>query len=71
MFGVALDYCVRAAALGLIDWLARGHHRGEVWLVADATAAVDREGGEAAAAELAARGVRLVDTREAIEAIQG
>jgi nicotinamidase/pyrazinamidase len=41
VFGVALDYCVKAAALGLEDWLGRRNRDGEVWLIEDATAAVD------------------------------
>ncbi|MGZ3424613.1 MAG: cysteine hydrolase family protein [Polyangiales bacterium] len=59
VFGVATDYCVRAAALGLVDW-------GEVWLVRDAIAAVSPEGGELALAECAAKGVRSVTSAEAL-----
>ena len=66
VFGVALDYCVRAAALGLVDWLARRSKRGEVTLVVDATAAVDLSGGTAALAECRARGVAMVTTAEAL-----
>ncbi len=62
VFGVATDYCVRAAALGLVEW-------GEVWLVRDAVAAVDPAEGERALAECAARNVRLVTTAEALEAL--
>lgn len=41
VFGVALDYCVKAAALGLEEWLGRRNRDGEVWLIEEATAAVD------------------------------
>jgi len=61
VFGVALDYCVRAAALGLVDWMDRTGRRGECVLVVDATAAVDRAVGERALEECAARGVKLVE----------
>lgn len=67
VYGVALDYCVRAAALGLVDWLARrGAAGGEVLLVADATASVVPEGGEKALTECAAKGVRTIPTSEAL-----
>jgi nicotinamidase/pyrazinamidase len=62
VFGVATDYCVRAAALGLVDF-------GEVWLVTDAIAAVDANGGEKAIAECAAHGVKMVTTEEALAAL--
>jgi len=62
VFGVATDYCVRAAALGLVEW-------GEVWLVRDAIAAVDAAGGERALGECVERGVRLVSLNEALEAL--
>lgn len=71
VFGVATDYCVRAAALGLVDWLARTQRRGEVLLVGDAVAAVDAAGGQAALAECAAKDVRLVDTRQALHLMGG
>ncbi len=58
VYGVATDYCVRAAALGLVDWLAG--REGRVELVSDAIAAVDAGGGDRARAECAARGVREV-----------
>ncbi len=48
VYGVATDYCVRAAALGLVEWL--GGRAGEVSLVVDAVAAVDAAGGERARA---------------------
>jgi len=71
VFGVATDYCVRAAALGLVDWLGRSNTNGEVWLVADAIAAVDPNGGEAALAECARRGVERVSTAQALQAMGG
>lgn len=69
VYGVALDYCVRAAALGLVDYLAERGRTGEVWLCADATASVVPAGGEAALAECVARGVRAVTTAEALAAL--
>jgi nicotinamidase/pyrazinamidase len=69
VYGVALDYCVRAAALGLVDHLARRQLPGEVWLIEDATAAVAAPGGAAALGECRARGVRLVSTAEALGVI--
>jgi nicotinamidase/pyrazinamidase len=62
VFGVATDYCVKAAALGLVEW-------GEVCLVRDAIAAVDPANGEKAIAECAAKGVRMVSTEEALSAL--
>jgi nicotinamidase-related amidase len=58
--GVATDYCVKAAALGL-----RAQNVA-VALVTDAIAAVTPETGAAALAEMQAAGVRLVTTAEAV-----
>ena len=58
VFGVALDYCVRAAALGL---RARGY---ETVLVRDATAPVTAEGGARVERELRDAGVRFASTDE-------
>jgi nicotinamidase/pyrazinamidase len=69
VFGVATDYCVRAAVLGLLDWLERRVRRGEVWLVADAVAAVNEDSGSAAISESRARGARAVTTEEALAAL--
>ncbi len=62
VFGVATDYCVRAAALGLAAWITeRPSHAGSrVAVVTDAIAAVTDDGGRAALAELAGAGVELV-----------
>jgi nicotinamidase/pyrazinamidase len=62
VFGVATDYCVRAAALGLVE-------HGEVWMVGDAIAAVDAAGGEKAINECREKGVKLVSMNEALEAL--
>lgn len=64
VFGVATDYCVRAAALGLVDWIrARPDRDGSrVQVAADAIAAVLPAGGEAACAEMLAAGVSLQPT---------
>ncbi len=58
VFGVALDYCVRAAALGLRE---RGY---DTVLVRDATAPVTEEGGARVEAELRAAGVRFVSSAD-------
>jgi nicotinamidase/pyrazinamidase len=64
VFGVATDYCVRAAALGLRDWIAArpGRAGSRVAVVSDAVAAVTAEGGAAALRELTAAGVALVSS---------
>lgn len=58
--GVATDYCVKAAVLGLVRLGV------PVALVTDAIAAVTPEGGAETLAELAGLGVRLLDTRAAL-----
>ncbi len=63
VFGVALDYCVRAAALGL---RARGL---ETVVVEDATRPVTEATGATARAELEAAGVRFVDTEAVVGAL--
>lgn len=63
VFGVALDYCVRAAALGLRE---RGY---ETVVVRDATAPVTPEGGTAAEQALLEAGVRFATTTEVIAAL--
>lgn len=62
VFGVALDYCVRAAALGLRE---RGY---DTWLVRDATAPVTEEGGARVEAELRDAGVVFTTTDEVASA---
>ena len=65
VFGVALDYCVRAAALGLRE---RGY---ATIVVRDATAPVTAEGGERAEAELREAGVVFRSTDEIVSALEG
>jgi len=60
VYGVATDYCVKAAALGILE---RCPHS-KVQLVRDAIAPVTPEGGEQAVAELKSKGVELVDSAE-------
>jgi nicotinamidase/pyrazinamidase len=60
VYGVATDYCVRAAALGLAQ---RGYR---TTLVVDAVAGITPEGTRAALDELAAAGVRLTNTAEVL-----
>lgn len=64
VFGVALDYCVRAAALGLSE---RGY---QTLVVRDATAPVTAEGGASTEEELAARGVRFASTEDVLAALR-
>ncbi len=64
VFGVALDYCVRAAALGLRE---RGY---ETLLVRDATEPVTAEGGMRTEVELARAGVRFASTEEIVSAFE-
>ena len=64
VYGVATDYCVRAAAIGLREWL--GDRKGSIDLVTDAIAAVTQEGGTCALAECEARGVRPVGCAEVL-----
>ena len=70
VYGVATDYCVRAATLGLLDFTARAA-AGEVWLCTDAIAAVDPEGGARAIEECRSRGARLATAAEAVSALRG
>jgi nicotinamidase/pyrazinamidase len=58
VFGVATDYCVRAAALGLAE---RGYRTA---LVTDAIAGITPEGTAQAMEEMRAAGVRLTTAKE-------
>jgi len=60
VYGVATDYCVKAAALGLRE---RGY---EVIVLQDAIAAVTPGGGRSALAEMQKAGCRFMDTTELI-----
>ncbi len=60
VYGVATDFCVRAAALG-VRLRARP---ARIQLVEDAIAAVNEQGGREALAELMANGVELVRSSE-------
>lgn len=70
VFGVATDYCVRAAALGLLDWIAaRPARAGSVVnVVRDAIAAVTEAGGAEALEALRAAGVRTPRVDEILDA---
>jgi nicotinamidase/pyrazinamidase len=63
VFGVALDYCVRAAALGLRE---RGY---DTVVVRDATEFVAPESGHKAEAEMREAGVRFASTEEVVAAL--
>lgn len=69
VFGVATDYCVRAAALGLLAWISERPARAgsAVTVAVDAIAAVTAEGGERALEEMGARGVRLLRTEALLQ----
>ena len=58
VFGVVTEYCVRCAAVGLLD---RGRR---VAIVVDAIETLKKELGEETISQLAARGARLVSTEE-------
>jgi nicotinamidase/pyrazinamidase len=62
--GVATDYCVKAAVLGL---LAMGV---SVVLVTDALASVSTETGDAALAEMLAKGARMQTTHEVLALLE-
>ena len=69
VYGVALDYCVKAATIGLLDWITTRGAGGEVWLVGDATASVFEAGGVEAQRECVAKGAKVVDTAAALLSI--
>lgn len=58
VYGVATDYCVKAAALGLAE---RGY---ATTLLTDATAGITPEGTAAAVVEMQAKGVRFATTED-------
>src|SRR3989344_145268 len=60
VYGVATDYCDKAAALGLRKLGI------EVYLVEDAIKPVTEEGGEAALEEMLAAGVKLTKTKDVL-----
>ncbi len=60
VFGVATDYCVKAAVLGL---LKRGYN---VSLVTDATKAITKEGGEKSLNEMKDAGAVFTTTKEVV-----
>ncbi len=61
---MALDYCVRAAALGLRE------REYDTVVVSDGTLPVTAEGGERATDELRAAGVRFATTDQIIAALE-
>jgi nicotinamidase/pyrazinamidase len=71
VFGVATDYCVRAAALGLLEW-ARTHGGAvagsRVTVVEDAVAGVAPESTARAVAEMRTAGVRFAPSAEVLAA---
>jgi len=71
VFGVATDYCVRAAALGLRAWAAgksSAASHSKVTVVRDAVAGVTEEGTAKALQELAAAGVQVADSSRFLSA---
>jgi len=65
VFGVATDYCVGAAARGLLD---KGY---EVLVVTDAVRAVNPEVGDKTLRELEEKGARMVTTEEVLAEVEG
>jgi nicotinamidase/pyrazinamidase len=63
VFGVVTEVCVRFAVLGLLE---RGY---DVRVVEDAVWPIDPKNGDAALAEMQARGARLVTTDELLAAL--
>jgi nicotinamidase/pyrazinamidase len=57
LYGVATDYCVKAAALAFREW-------GDVMIISDAVAAVAKDTEKKAFEELSASGVRFIELRE-------
>jgi nicotinamidase/pyrazinamidase len=68
VFGVATDYCVRAAALGLCDWIRERSHRdgSRVVVASDAIAGVTVDTTAQACKEMAASGVVFASTHEIV-----
>jgi nicotinamidase/pyrazinamidase len=64
VFGVALDYCVKAACLGLVNLGIK------TYLVKDATSAVSAKGKQETLRLLKQRGVVLVTTEEVIKRLK-
>lgn len=64
VFGVATEYCVKGAAMGLVD---RGM---KVYLVEDAVKPMSQKDGQRAIAEIKGRGVLLVDTNFIVKNIK-
>ena len=60
VFGVATDYCVKAAVLGLLQ---RGYN---VCLVTDATKAITKEGEEKSLNEMKDAGAVFITTNEVV-----
>jgi nicotinamidase/pyrazinamidase len=69
VFGVATDYCVRAAALGLAEW-ARAHEgavsKSVVTVVTDGVKGIAKETVETAMREMTAAGVRFASSAEVL-----
>ncbi len=63
VFGVVTEYCVKCAAMGLLE---RGR---KVAIVKDAIEALDAEAGRLALEELQTLGARLISTDEALAAL--
>jgi nicotinamidase/pyrazinamidase len=61
VYGVALDYCVKAACLGLVDSGIK------TYLVKDATKAVSPKTGSQTLRLLKSKGINFINTKELIE----
>ena len=69
VFGVATDYCVRAAALGLVEWAASRSGRvtaSTVTVVRDGVSGIACETIATAMREMSAAGVKFADSAEVL-----
>jgi len=64
VYGVATDFCVNQAIIGLTDRKRR------VWWVQDASRPIDAAGAQRCEAEWRRRGVRFVDTADVVDAVE-
>lgn len=68
VFGVATDYCVKAAALGLVEFCKKEKLKFTVKLVTDAIAGVDKKTTKEALEEMEASGIEFVTTDKVLAA---
>jgi nicotinamidase/pyrazinamidase len=64
VYGVAQDFCVHHAIMGLVD------RRRRVWYVRDASQPISAEGAQRCEAEWRRRGIEFVSTADVVEAVE-